>query len=103
MKLAKLYARTTDTSIVEYAHMELAPPTLSEAYGRCVARGAFRVIIVPYFLAPGRHVSHDIPHMAEDAAKAHPGVPFHITEPLGVDPRIALVLRSRVEAVLDEH
>jgi len=96
-ELAALYARVSGTPIVEYAHMELAPPTLAEAYARCVTRGAARIVVMPYFLTPGRHASRDIPRMAEEAAAAHPGVPFRVTEPLGVDERIAQVIQSRVD------
>ena len=95
--LAALYAAETGAPIVEYAHMELATPTLADAYARCVERGARSVVVAPYFLGPGRHASRDIPHLAAEAAAAHPGVPYRIADPLGVDARIARVLQSRVE------
>ena len=41
--------------IVEPAHMELAEPTIAAAYARCVERGAERIVVVPYFLGPGKH------------------------------------------------
>lgn len=34
---------------------ELADPTISDAFDRCVEQGATRIIISPYFLFPGRH------------------------------------------------
>jgi sirohydrochlorin ferrochelatase len=49
-------------------------------------------------LAPGRHVSEDIPALAAAAAARHPGVSYRVTEPLGVDPRIAAVVVDRVES-----
>ena len=79
---------------VRAAHMELAAPSLAEALDACVAGGAGEVVVVPYFLAPGRHSTGDIPRLAAEAAARHPGVTVRVTEPLGVHPGL-------VEAVLD--
>lgn len=48
--------RVTRRPLVEVAHMELAEPTIEQAVARCVAAGASRVIVAPYFLSRGRHV-----------------------------------------------
>jgi sirohydrochlorin ferrochelatase len=46
--------------IVEPAHMELAEPSISTAFDRCVERGATMVVIQPYFLPnPGTAAEHD--------------------------------------------
>ncbi len=87
-----------DFSAIETAHMELAEPSLQAAFDRCVAAGAQTVIISLFFLSPGRHSTADIPRMAAEAAAAHPGVEVHVTEPMGVDDRLAEVLLARVKA-----
>jgi hypothetical protein len=46
--------------IVRYAHMELAEPDIPTGGGRCVARGARRVLMVPYFLSAGVHLTPGI-------------------------------------------
>ena len=74
-----------DHGMVRVAHMELAPPSLSDAFSACAQRGAASIVIVPYFLAPGRHVSEDIPRMAREAAERCPGVRWAVAEPLGFD------------------
>jgi sirohydrochlorin ferrochelatase len=84
--------------VVEAAHMELAEPDLARALEKCVAQGARRVIVHPYFLAPGRHSTDDIPRMAREAAAAHPGVEVMVSEPLGLDARMAGVILDRVRA-----
>ena len=53
--------------------MELAPPTIAEAFGRCVERGATLVVVAPFFLSPGRHWQEDIPALADEAARAPRG------------------------------
>ena len=35
--------------------MELAEPSIEQAFDKCVAQGATFVVVHPYFLAPGRH------------------------------------------------
>jgi len=81
--------------IVLYAHMELAEPKISQAFDACVAEGAKEIIVHPYFLAPGRHSTKDIPRMVKDAAKKHPQVSYRITEPLGIHPKIIDVILER--------
>jgi len=81
--------------IVEPAHMELAEPSIATAYGRCVARGAQRVVVVPFFLGPGKHWTRDIPQLTAQAASEHPHSKFHITPPLGIDDLILELLDKR--------
>jgi sirohydrochlorin ferrochelatase len=83
-------------SIVHYAHMELGNPTIEQGFDACVADGAEEVIIHPYFLGPGRHVTSDIPDLVKQAADRHPGIAFRITEPLGVHPKIGEVILERI-------
>ncbi len=94
--VASAFAAHTGAVIVEPAHMELAMPGIPEAFDRCVERGATHVVICLYFLSPGRHSREDIPTIAAEAASKHPGVTWAVTEPLGVDARIADVMMERV-------
>lgn len=96
-KVAHRLTQAGDYRIVEIAHMELAPPTLADAFDACVKRGAVRVIITPFFLAMGRHMTEDIPRMAREAAAAHPEVQWILAEPLLLDERIVQVLLDRAK------
>ena len=98
----QLFEAVSGAKIVETAHMELAEPTIAQAFDRCVARGARRVVVHPYFLSPGRHSTTDIPALAAEAAAAHPGIPYHVTEPLGLDPRLAQVIHRRIAETLQD-
>lgn len=91
-----MYKRVSGESIVEAAHMELADPTIDQAFEACVKQGATTVIVHPYFLSPGRHSQSDIPRMVAEVAEKFPGVSFHVTAPLGLDEKIALVIKERV-------
>jgi sirohydrochlorin ferrochelatase len=81
---------------VEVAHLGLAPPDLAAAVARCVRRGARDVVVLPFFLAPGRHSAKDIPALAEAAAARHPGVSIRVAPPLGAHPALVDALLDRI-------
>jgi len=94
------FAKSTGYSIVEPAHMELAEPSIATAFAHCVARGAKTVVVFPYFLLPGRHWNDDIPRLAAEAAREHPGIRYLVTAPFGLHPLMAEVMRQRIEHCL---
>lgn len=96
-QIAALVAARRPSLIVEIAHMELAPPTVDEAFDACVSRGATEVVVMPYFLARGRHATEDIPALARAAAARHPHVALRIAEPLGVHALLAELVLARAD------
>jgi sirohydrochlorin ferrochelatase len=99
--IAVIRARSNGVPIYG-AHMELANPTIAEAYSAAVQGGANHVIVVPFFLAPGRHVTSDIPALVSDAAQSHPGVTFDVRSPIGTHPAIADLVMERSGVVVRE-
>lgn len=102
LEVADRFRATTGAAIVEPAHMELAPPSIADAFAACVRQGAKRIVVHPYFLAPGRHSTSDIPRMAAEAAAAHPGVPYTVSEPLGLDDRLIAAAADRIREASGE-
>jgi sirohydrochlorin ferrochelatase len=82
-------------NIVEPAHMELCEPSIETAYGRCVERGATRVVVVPFFLSFGKHWTRDIPSLLSQAAARFPGTEYQLVEPLGIDELMLDLLAKR--------
>ncbi len=78
------------------AHMELAEPSLDQAFDAAVALGAGRVFVFPFFLAPGKHSREDIPRMCAAAAARHPGLEWHCSGPIGLDRMLAQLIIHRV-------
>src|SRR5688572_27153177 len=68
---------------VEPGFLELADPTIDAAGERCVALGARRVILLPYFLSAGMHVRRDLREHCARLAGQFPDVTFLLAEPLG--------------------
>ena len=100
MDVAARFFRDYDNEIVEPAHMELAEPSIKTAVDRCVARGARKVVVFPYFLAPGRHWDQDIPRITAEAAKRHSGVRFLVTAPVGIHPLMTQVMAEQIRDCL---
>lgn len=82
------------------AHMELCAPSIGDAFDAAAAGGATHIILVPFFLAPGRHVTEDIPRLAEDAAARHPGLSYDVRLPIGTHPAIADVVLERAASAV---
>src|SRR3954470_17217288 len=103
--VAEAFARRFEEryEVVEPAHMELAEPSIATAFARCVARGATRVVVCPFFLGPGKHWTGDIPRLAAEAAAQHPGAAYHVTMPLGIDDLILELLEKRVRFCVDHE
>lgn len=93
---AAMFARLKPFAIVEPAHMELCEPTIEQGFRRCVERGAERVVLVPYFLAPGKHWHKDLPALAAKAAAACGNVPFLVAAPIGLHEAMADIIADRV-------
>lgn len=94
--VVEMYRAASGVAIVEPAHMELAPPTLDDAAARCVAQGATTIVVHPYFLAPGRHSTRDIPAMVAALAPRFPNTVFQVSDPLGVDSLMARIMHRRI-------
>jgi len=99
-EMAECLRQRAPEVLVFTAHLEIAPPRIPEAIGACVRAGANEVVVHPYFLAPGRHTSEDIPRVVEAAAAEYPSVRVVITDPLGPHDKLVDVILDRVSAAL---
>ena len=61
-----------DDVLVNFAHMELAEPTIAQGFAACVRDGATDIVAFPYMLSPGKHSTRDIPRMVAEAAAEFP-------------------------------
>ena len=88
----------TGYGIIEYCHMELASPTLEDAFRECIRNGAKEIVVHPYFLVPGRHSKSDIPGMVNKLIGNYPGVKCTVSEPLGLHDKIIDVILERAQS-----
>ena len=98
--LTELAARLRSSgrhTVVEQAFLQYVPPTLADRVEKCVAAGAERIVIVPFFVQPGAHVTKDIPSKVADLRGRYPSVLFSITGHVGGHPMMAEIVEDLVE------
>lgn len=88
------HARHPAIADVEVAFLELAEPSIAEGLARCVAKGAKEIVVFPYFLAAGTHVTYDIPEEIAAFRASQPQVKISLTPHLGAAPALS-------QAILD--
>ncbi len=84
---------------VSPAFLELAEPSIPDAID-VAAHGARTVLVVPYFLHPGRHLTDDLPAIVRDATTRHPDREIRLLPSFGADPALLDVLAGQVTAAL---
>lgn len=92
----ELEARGMAGHLVRFAHMELLPPTLEDAARSLMEEGAREILVFPYFLADGRHVSEDIPAQISALSEVLPDIKMELFGPLGPDRALAHLIMQRL-------
>lgn len=86
---------------VKVAYLQFAEPGIMDTIRASIAQGAKKVILHPFFLSAGLHVTKDIPGLIEDARQSYPDVKFVYTEPLGIHEKLAQIVLERISAADD--
>ena len=81
------------------AFLQFCQPSLTEAVEKAIAEGAEKVIVSPYFLYMGNHVSRDIPEELDALSAKHPGVELVLTKHLGVHQKLAEIVLERIKGI----
>lgn len=81
---------------VEAAFLELSPPSIPQGIEACVAKGAEKIIIAPYFLHAGMHVKRDLPKAIQEEAQKYPDVKMTYAGNIGFHPVLADIVLERL-------
>lgn len=103
--LADRLATSGAYSIVQASFLELAEPDIPTGGALCVAHGARRVLMIPYFLSEGVHLHRDLTAARNELADRFPEVAFHLGPALGPHPlldRLVLERARQTEHVANE-
>ena len=84
-------------SIVEACFLEIAEPSIPQGIESCVRQGASEVLILPYFLAAGRHVIEDIPNIVKEEKTKYPDISITSLPYFGSSPVIVDILKTLAE------
>jgi sirohydrochlorin ferrochelatase len=83
--------------------LEGGTPDLNEAVRRAVKRGVNRVIVIPYFLTMGMHLTRDLPELVRRACQEHPTLRIEVTPPLDGHPALVGILLDRAASALAQE
>ncbi len=70
-------------AFTQCAFLELAEPSIPQGLDLCVQAGATQIIVLPYFLAIGRHVSEDIPAEIEKKREQYSHISIKMMSHIG--------------------
>ncbi len=82
--------------IVEVSFREQHLPNIQQGIDACVAQGAERVLLIPYFLFVGAHVQEDLPEEMAMARERYPNVEFSMGSHLGAHRKLAEIVVERI-------
>lgn len=95
-ELVERIASAGPHAIVEPAFLELAEPDIATGGEACVARGAAKVLLIPYFLSAGVHIERDLVAARDELRSRFPEVEFTLGSPLGPHPLLDALVLDRI-------
>lgn len=84
------------------AYMELAEPSLETIIAEGKKDDIDTFVIIPLFLAAGRHLRKDVPGMIEELQQAH-NVTITLAPPIGENPQLGHAIRDVVNQELERQ
>ena len=82
--------------IIEICYMSRIGPHFPEVFESCVAKGARKIVVFPYFLHSGLHLVLDIPSMLQEKAREFPHVEIVFGKNLGFDETLVDLVEKRL-------
>lgn len=95
----RLAGRLGPAQVVSHAFLELGEPSIAEAIDALADDGIEHIMVIPYFLAAGRHVAEDIPSIVAGARERHPGLKVETTAHFGAQDQVPEILAAMARGV----
>jgi len=96
-EVAKSVKEKGSYDIVQPAFLQFEHPDFSEAVDLLVKQGAKKIVVHPYFLYMGSHVTKDLPFEIGTAEKKYPNLEFILAPHLGYHEKLVDVAVERIE------
>jgi sirohydrochlorin ferrochelatase len=77
-------------------YLELAEPDIPTAARSCLVPGIERLLMLPYFLSAGVHVTADLEEIRQSLVTEFPGVEFVLCPHLGLHPLMLEIVKDRL-------
>ncbi len=85
---------------IEYASMELCEPCLPSVIDRLYDEGIRYIIVIPFFLFRGIHITEDIPKIIKGQEASHPGLEIVMGKVLLSDERLQDILLDNIKETI---
>lgn len=82
---------------VRMAAFEFTRPSIPEAIEALVAEGSRQMVLVPFFLFDGKHVTVEIPEELDKIRANYPYIDLTFAKTLGADSRLVQIVAERVQ------
>jgi sirohydrochlorin ferrochelatase len=80
------------------AFLEIANPSIFEAVAELVGYGALEIVLFPFFISGGSHVTQDLPRIISELRLAYPQLNFKLLPHLGAMQGIeSLIIKNLME------
>lgn len=83
--------------ICEAAFLQNVMPDLETSFRKITSKKVSKIIVVPFFLFVGNHVSRDIPKKLQKLKEEYPNIKVIYTQSLGKDKRIANIVLDSIK------
>ena len=88
--------------LVEHAFLEMAEPTIVQGGAKLVADGATEIVVLPYFLASGKHVAEDIPAEVALIEQQHPQIKISVASHLGAASGMQPLIHAHLQSAANQ-
>lgn len=85
---------------IKLSFLQFGKPSLEEVLEEVVKEKPERIIIHPFFITAGQHVTFDIPQIIKKFENTYPQIKIFYTQPLGIHPKMVEIVKERIEEVL---
>ncbi|MBI5417576.1 sirohydrochlorin cobaltochelatase [Candidatus Poribacteria bacterium] len=85
------------------AYLQFNNPTLTQTIEKLITKKCNKIIIVPFFLFNGNHVTFDIPEIINQEKKKYKNTKFIFTQNIGSDNKISEILINRINEVMNHE
>lgn len=99
-KVIKEIRRKGAPKIIEPSYLQMYSPNFHASVKKAINKGCKKIVVVPFFLFTGNHVSRDIPREIEREAKLYQGVEFIYAKNIGDDPRISEIVLDCIKKAI---
>ena len=79
------------------AFLELDTPSIPDGIRAAIAKGAKKVVVLPYFLAAGKHVKRDIPNAIKEVQIESTNIKITQSNYIGAHPNMAQWLANMIK------